>query len=172
MARVGVRVLLGVGAWVLGATTATGGSLFAVDQIGQDLVAQQSKQISISAVNADLAHEHSDPVMSSPVTAPGTTRPSGKRHGGQLAPSGPSPGVLFVSADGSAAAACHAGRAYLVYWSPQQGFDAEHVIRGPAAVAQVTFGNGSGGLVLRVTCRGSVPVKHVSAVQAGPHHDE
>lgn len=163
-----MRVLLGVGAWVLGATTATGGSMYAVDRIGQDLFAQQSTQVSIAAVNAELARERSDPAMSAPSTAP----PGGKRHGGQPGTSKPSsPSVLLVSPDGSAAAVCEAGGAYLQYWSPQQGYEADHVARGPAPVAQVTFRGGNGGVVLRVTCQAGLPVKHVSALPWSGHDE-
>jgi hypothetical protein len=170
---VGARILLGVGAWVLGVATATSGSLFAVERMGQHLLAQHSTQISIATVNTELAREHSEPAMSAPSTVP-AGRPSTKvRHGGKLhGPVRLSPGVLLDSPDGSTAARCQAGGAYLLYWSPQPGYEANHVIRGPAAVAQVTFGNGYDGVVLQVTCRGGIPVKHESTFQAGPGHDE
>jgi hypothetical protein len=71
--------------------------------------------------------------------------------------------VLLGSPDGSADAVCQAGKAYLIYWTPEQGFEAEDVIRGPAAVAQVVFQNNFGmGVTLQVTCRNGVPVKHVT----------
>ena len=169
----GVRILLGIGAWVLGVATATSGSLFAVERMGQHLIAQQSTQISIATVNADLVREHSEPAMSAPTTAPARTPPAKVRHRARRHRSAPLPAaVLLESADGSAAARCQEGGAYLVYWSPQQGYEAQRVIRGPAAVAQVTFGNGYDGVVLQVTCRAGVPVKHVSPLQPGPHHDE
>jgi hypothetical protein len=170
---VGFRILLGAGAWVLGTATATGGSLFAIEQMGQHLLAQRSTQVSVATVNAELVREHSEPAMSAPSTAPARTPSAKVRHGAKRHRSAAlPPAVLLDSADGSAAARCQEGGAYLVYWSPQQGYEADHVIRGPAAVAQVTFSNGFDGDVLQVTCRAGAPVKHVSALRSGPPHDE
>jgi hypothetical protein len=70
---------------------------------------------------------------------------------------------VLTSSDGSAAAVCQPGGAYLVYWSPEPGFEIDDVVRGPAAVASVVFRNDSGGIVLRVSCRDGVPVKSLSA---------
>jgi hypothetical protein len=54
---------------------------------------------------------------------------------------------------------CESGGAYLSYWSPQPGFEAGNVVRGPAAVASVVFESSSSGITLQVTCQGGVPVK-------------
>ena len=51
------RVLIGAGAWLLGAVAATAGSLYAVDQLGQGLLAQHTKQVSVAMVNAELAQD-------------------------------------------------------------------------------------------------------------------
>lgn len=171
------RVLFGVGAWVLGAVSATAGSLYAVDLLGQGLLEQHTKQVSVAMVNAELARDSSaapSPSRSLPTSAPGrspsgspspvrpaahpSTRPAAHRT------SPPATGVsrLLTSPGGTAEARCGTGGAYLVYWSPAQGFEADDVSRGPATVASVKFNGASWGVLLRVTCSSGVPVKHVS----------
>jgi hypothetical protein len=178
--------LLGVGAWLLGATSATAGSLYAVGQLGNSLLAVSTKQISVAMVNADLAQENAQRA----VPLPSSTRRSSD-HGNKLAgkhrriktsrlPShsrspvaGSSAGTLLTSLDGSAEAVCTASGAYLSYWSPQPGFEVDDVMRGPAAAASVTFRGTSGGIEMKVTCDGGVPVKRLVDVGLdGVGHDE
>jgi hypothetical protein len=58
-------------------------------------------------------------------------------------------------------ATCQSAGAYLVYWIPDQGFQAEDVYRGPAAIASVLFRGPTGSVVMRVTCNGDTPIAHV-----------
>jgi hypothetical protein len=176
------RVLLGVGAWLLGAVCATAGSLYAVGQLGHGLLAQPTKQLSVAVVNADLAREKHPGSQESSRKAAAPGHPSksrAPRHRTKhspapvgtpvTAPPSPSPApssaaaIVLTSSDGSAAAVCEPGGAYLVYWSPQPGFEADDVTRGPAAVASVVFSNDSGGILMRVSCRDGVPVKQLSS---------
>ena len=62
-------------------------------------------------------------------------------------------------------AGCAGSDAYLISWSPQQGYAADDVVRGPAAQAQVVFLAGRAGVRLTVTCAGQVPTAMVSQVQ-------
>jgi hypothetical protein len=75
---------------------------------------------------------------------------------------------VLTSADGSVLASCQSAGAYLVYWSPDQGYTADDVTRGPAAVASVTFSNTAGGVVMRVSCQSGTPVAHVLPISPGP----
>jgi hypothetical protein len=59
-------------------------------------------------------------------------------------------------------AICESGGAYLQFWSPDQGFQADDVVRGPAAVASVVFQNRTSSLVMQVSCSGGTPILHVS----------
>lgn len=177
--------MLGVGAWLLGAVSATAGSLYAVDQLGNGLLEQHADRISVAVVNAELAQETSGRVSRapapspspSPSTVPGHSRPPHTRAASDPANS-PTPtnaGKLLTSAGGTAAATCQNGLAHLLYWSPQQGFEVDHVEAGPSSVAEVTFTDSSGGVVMHVTCsRSGVPAAHVSTFQwgGGTHHDE
>jgi hypothetical protein len=180
------RILLGIGAWVLGAASATAGSLYAVDQLGQSLVAQHTKQISVAMVNAELALENADRTTqgaspsSSPSTSPSPStsrarrRPvavlPGRAHRVALRPSS----KLLTSGGGTAAASCDNGLARLLYWSPAQGFEADNVNKGPDRVVSVSFTDSSGGVVMRIACTSAgVPYAHVSQLGwGGSHHDE
>jgi hypothetical protein len=169
MRTVRSRVLLGVGAWLLGAASATAGSLYAVGQLGNSLLAVSTKQISVAMVNSDLAQENARRA----VPLPNPTHPSGPKHiktspapGHSASPvTGLSAGTLLTSPDGSAEAICTASGAYLSYWSPQPGFEVDDVVRGPAAVASVIFRGASSGIKMNVSCNGGVPVKRL--VNAG-----
>jgi hypothetical protein len=172
------RVLFGAGAWLLGAVSATVGSLYAVDLLGQGLLEQHTKQVSVAMVNAELAQDDSaapsrppassqTPTPSPPVThRPPATHPA-------VQPS-TSAGKILTTGGGNAAASCEPGGAYLLYWSPAQGFEVDDVSRGPAPTASVTFSNSTDGFVLTVTCSSGVPVKHVRGWQwgGGTRHDE
>jgi len=179
MPTVRSRVLLGVGAWLLGAASATAGSLYAVGQLGNSLLAVSTRQMSVETVNSDLAREnarhaeslrdsaHRSPDHRKKVAAkPRHAKPSpSPSQSASPTPSVPA-GTLLTSPDGSTEATCMAGGAYLSYWSPQPGFEVDDVMRGPAAVASVTFQGVSGGVEIRVSCTGGVPVKRL--VNIGP----
>ena len=66
LGRVHTRILI-VGAWLLGATTATVGSLWAVSELGQGNIGQSTQQLTSAAVNRAQANEAADP--------PGTAEP-------------------------------------------------------------------------------------------------
>jgi hypothetical protein len=175
------RVLLGAGAWLLGAVAATAGSLLAVEQLGQGILAQQSTELSVSEVNARLAAEKGDAgtaptVRAHPSQSESPTPIASKRHktSKPVRPARPAQsagnGRLIPSADGTAFAECRTGGAYLVYWTPQIGFAAAHVVQGPAAVASVTFRNSTDGVVMKVSCQGGAPVAHLTSF--GHWHDD
>jgi hypothetical protein len=178
---VGSRVLVGASAWLLGAASATGGSLYAIAQLGQGLVGQHTNQFSIAMVNAEFAQTAATALSKSPVTrpspnashSPGTPRSGGKHH---VAPPVTYSSKVLTSEGGTAAANCGPDGAHLLYSSPAQGFEILRFVPGPGAVASVIFINSSIGVVMKVTC-GSAgsPVAHVSDFQRGgwgPHHDE
>jgi hypothetical protein len=167
------RVLIGVGAWLLGAAAATTGSLYTVDQLGQGLLAQHSKQVTVAMVNAELALENPE---QTPATA--SPSPSASRHprGHSSAPrTDTSAGELLTSPDGWVIATCQPAGAYLVYESPQQGYEADHLIKGPGAVASVVFrassGTTSSGVIMKVTCVGGQPEKQLTPFKWGGKGD-
>src|SRR5258708_7889919 len=139
--------MLGIGAWLLGAVSATAGSLYAVDQLGKGLFEQHARPISVAVVNAELAPANSGrqshapaPSPSPPSTAPGHSHAPRKRAAAVPThrPAQPGPvgaGKLLTSVGGTAEATCQNGLARLLYWSPQQGFAVDHVEAGPSSVA-------------------------------------
>jgi len=172
MRTVRSRVLLGVAAWLLGAASATVGSLYAVGQLGNSLLAVPTKQISVAVVNSDLARVNARRATPLPTHKANGHRSkvAGKHRHIKTSPS-PSPsaspvtsssaGTLLTSPDGSAEAVCTANGAYLLYWYAQPGFEADDVLRGPAAVASVIFRDLTGGIKMIVSCHGGVPVKRL-----------
>jgi hypothetical protein len=73
-----VRILAGVGAWLLGVGTATAGSLLAVSLLGQGIADTSGQQLTAAAVNQALAREARDASQagragSQPASAPTPT---------------------------------------------------------------------------------------------------
>lgn len=174
------RLLIGAAGWLLGAVTATAGSLYAVDQLGQGLVDGHTKRVSVAMVNNELAQENSErPIPAaarsqSPSPRPSVSASRSVRAAGTVPGKPPHQhssaglGLVMSTTGGTAEAECQPGGAYLVYVSPAQGYDVHHLQRGPAPAASVTFANSTGGVALRVTCTSSGdPVKHVSAFSSG-----
>jgi hypothetical protein len=148
----------------MGTVTATTGSMVAVNVLAQHLLDPQTLQLAGTTVSADPDPESPSPAASA-MPAPRSTRPAAKAAASptrnQPSPSDPA-GTLLVFADGSVMATCESAAAYLLYWSPDQGFQvpADDVHRGPAAVASVLFRGQNGSVVMRVTCTGGTPVGH------------
>jgi hypothetical protein len=169
-----VRVLAGLGAWLLGAGTATAGSLLAVSLLGQGIAASPGQQLTADAVNRALAREAHDaseaatrtappprrtPAVTSPAAAspaaspaaPGPAAPSGTTAASRAAASPPA-GTVLTSLGGSVLAECRPAGAYLVSWSPVQGYEAEDVIRGPVTTARVVFDSDANSVTVTVSC--------------------
>jgi hypothetical protein len=177
-----MRILAGVGAWLLGAGTATAGSLLAVSLLGQGIADSPGQQLTAAAVNRALALEAqeasqeasqaarpavrpSGPAMtaSRPVAArPSVIRPASTGSAPPATPSAspspaaPSPqataGTVLMSQGGTVLAECRPAGTYLVSWSPTQGYEASGVIRGPAATARVAFESGANSVTMVVSC--------------------
>jgi serine/threonine-protein kinase len=177
------RALLAVGAWLLGVAGATAGSLVAVSLIGQSITGPSAQQLTVTAINRALADAGQDPggapTAASPSPSPSPSAPARPRHRPAVparhrtaTPAPPAPvttppppaGTLLSSAGGSVLATCQAAGAYLVSWSPQPGYEADDVIRGPAVTARVLFMAGIHGVRMVVSCTGSVPSASVAPV--------
>ena len=64
---------------------------------------------------------------------------------------------MLTSAGGEIVASCQAAGAYLVSWSPLQGYEVDSVNRGPAATARVTFESTTQRVTMVVSCSAGVP---------------
>jgi hypothetical protein len=155
------RILFGVAAWLLGAATATAGSLLAISLLGQGITGDPGQLLTQDAVTRALASEAAD-ASSSPVTSPSrqSASPSASARAtasatatpAATATSAPAPDpataaapgagdgrTVLTSAGGEVVASCQPAGAYLISWSPLQGYEVDGVIRGPAVTARVTF---------------------------------
>jgi len=167
------RILLGVAAWLVGASVATSGSLLAVSVLGQDLIPVAGEQLSMETVNRALSKEaaeriaagprrsHARPASSAAPSSPAT------RHPAPPASPGTTGGTVLTSAGGTIVASCAGARAYLVSWSPQQGFGSGDVVRGPATSAQVTFTGGQLTVTMIVSCSAGMPTATSTAIGSG-----
>jgi serine/threonine-protein kinase len=196
-----MRILIGVGAWLLGAGTATAGSLLAVSLLGQGIADSPGQQLSEAAINSALAHEAGEtsgtadrgaagrsradpgpvslPLPRPSVTQAPATRPAATRSAADRTVPSPSPasaqttapstqasaGTVLTSAGGTVLAQCRTQGAYLVSWSPSQGYEAGQVLRGPATTAQVTFESVAGSVTMVVSCPAGVPTATSSATR-------
>lgn len=162
--RVSARFLAGVGAWLLGAGAATGGSLLAVSVLGQDLAPAPSQQLTVAAVNRALASEAAEAARSpSPQPAVSTSAtPLPRPKKSNAAHSVPSPApqpsdTVLTSIGGTVVADCRAAGAYLNSWSPAQGYEVTRFVRGPAVTAKVSFASSHRLVTMVISCAGGVP---------------
>jgi hypothetical protein len=184
-----VRVLAGVGAWLLGAGTATAGSLLAVSLLGQG-IADSPGQLTAAAVNRALAREAHDasgagtetirpPGRTSPAARPASTQAAARptaptRPAPSATPAAPRPsatpadGTLLMSRGGTVLAECLPAGAYLMSWSPVQGYEATDVIRGPASIARVVFKSNANSVTVTVSCPDGAGGRPVAASYIRP----
>ena len=157
------RILFGVTAWLLGAATATAGSLLAISLLGQGITGDPGQLLTQDAVTRALASEAADaspPPVAAPSRQPASPSASATPAAtGTSTPHTPDPatapptapvtppapgavggGTVLTSAGGEVVASCQSADAYLISWSPLQGYEVDGVIRGPAVTARVTFG--------------------------------
>jgi hypothetical protein len=178
LGRVSARFLVGVGAWLLGAGAATGGSLLAVSVLGQGLAPAPSQQLTETAVSRALASEAVEATASPPAAQPAVSTsatplvPHIKKHSAapSVPPASPAPqptDTVLTSIGGTVMADCRAAGAYLASWSPAQGYEATTVIRGPAATAKVMFTSSRKVVTMAISCPGGTP-STATTVTNGP----
>lgn len=177
MPKVRVRVTAGVGAWIVGAATATGLCLFAVSHLSTDPQNPQGATLSQSQVRQALASvtgatSSSNPPavssdQSSTATGPAPSvlpSPAQSRPSAATVPA-PTSSVTTpqtverrLSGDGGTVVAqCQGSTAYLVTWSPAQGYQAEVTQRGPAHLATVVFTGYGNRLEFHIGCPAGTP---------------
>jgi hypothetical protein len=196
-----MRVLAGVGAWLIGVGAATAGSLLAVSLLGQGIATGTSQQLTADAVNRALAAEADETHGSGSVTAgspspmpsatpsdrvrpylspqtaatplawPSTSRPAPAPSAQPIATAAPTSTVL-TSPGGTAVAECRTAGAYLVSWSPATGYEAGAVSRGPAATARVTFDSDANSVTMRVSCPAGAPTASSTVGGSGSGGDD
>jgi hypothetical protein len=181
LAFVRARILIAAAAWLLGAATATGGCLLAVSLLGDGfgITGSSGQQLTAAAVNKALADAEREPAASRSSSArarPAPRRPRAARPtptATSTAPptpasppaSSPSPaqsttpvGTPLSSQAGTVVATCEPAGAYLISWSPAQGYEVDRVNRGSAAVASVIFETTSREVTMNISCSSGTPV--------------
>jgi len=179
--------LLAVSLLGSGITSGDAGQLLSQDAANRQLVSEADKDTplgaSAPAVSADpgptLAWVTPSPRPSaaarSPVTMAGSPTADSPAAGAPDSPaaaatgpgdavatgtasSGSAPaGTVLASPAGTVVATCQAAGAYLISWSPQQGYEVGDVFRGPAATASVQFESRTAEVTMRVSCSAGVP---------------
>jgi hypothetical protein len=182
MPSVRVRVGVGVGAWIVGAATATGLSLFAVSYLSEDPQSPQGSTLSQAQVSQALASMTADAGSSTPPAVPSapasstsakptppgaasvpSTKPSSPETSAPAAPARSTPAAQPVdrrlSADaGTVVAQCQDSTVYLVTWTPAQGYGADVTQRGPARLATIVFAGYGRRAELHIGCQAGAPV--------------
>jgi hypothetical protein len=167
LGRVSARFIAGIGAWVLGAGAATGGSLFAVSLLGQSLAPSPTQQLTEAAVNnalhaeavaaAKAARLKPSPAPSPPKQPPPPIHFKAKRSPTPTpTPSPQASPVVISSAGGTVVATCNGPQPDLTSWSPAQGYQTTDQATG-SALAEVTFSNWQTTVAVQVSCVGGVP---------------
>jgi hypothetical protein len=169
--------LVGASVWLLGAAIATAGSMLAVSGLTHGLFGSGAQPLTQTIVGGNLAgYQAHGGQRSSPRPGAATGDENDDEETGSYGrsrviampsatpsrPSSGSGGSLLVSRGGTVMASCQSGRAYLQYWSPNQGYRSDDVFRGPALQASLVFERFRSELQVVVTCRGSRPIAHLS----------
>ena len=180
-----MRVVAGVGAWLLGVGAATAGSLLAVSLLGQGIATSTSQQLTESAVQHALAVEKTETQGTDPATtgSPSPTPSVARPHQARLSqpvpeneatpsaratrsPAASSPSAqptatpsstVLSSQGGSVVTQCRPAGAYLLSWSPAPGYEVSAVSRGPAPTARVIFNSVANSVTMRVSCATGTP---------------
>jgi hypothetical protein len=169
LSRVSARFLAGLGAWVLGAGAATGGSLFAVSLLGQSLAPAPTQQLTVAAVNHALHEEavaaaKAARAKPTPAPSPSATPPAlravrlkAKRSPKPTPSPTPQPTpVTITTPGGNVEAGCSGAQPSLKYLIPAQGYQTSDEASG-ATLATVTFAGWPSSVNVQVTCVDGVP---------------
>ena len=145
--------------------------------LGQGITASPSQQLTTAMVNRALASEGAETVsrLPAPVPSPSVrlggvampiTRATPARSQ-PLVPVSPQAGTVLSSAGGTVVVLCEQAGAYLQSWSPQQGYEANSVVRGPGGGPQVSFTSSQGKVTMLLSCHGGVPSAAVHTTSWG-----
>lgn len=147
------RLITAVIAWCAGAATAVAVGLFALSSIDfglSDRSAAQPLGESAPSQTPEATDSPEPSVTPVPLASVSSTAAAGVER-------------TIVSIAGTVVARCTQAGAYLVSWSPAQGFRSDDVRRGPAATAHVTFQSRTREYYVGVHCVAGVPQGSVSS---------
>ncbi|WP_426512966.1 hypothetical protein ACPPVO_21355 [Dactylosporangium sp. McL0621] len=155
------RVAVSALAWSAGATAAVTVSLIALSSINPDNASGPPQQLAPDSLT------HAVAASSAPVSPDGLVATSSAPVPPTETPARPAASAGSVqrslaSSGGTVVARCTGGSAYLVSWSPAQGYQVAHVERGPAAEVEVVFRNAAGHtrIEIEIRCVAGIPTLH------------
>jgi len=99
-------------------------------------------------------------------SAPASTAAPTSSMAATPAPASPSASKVLTSQGGTVVAECLGSNAYLVSWTPTQGYEVGRVTRGPAATAQATFEGITNSVTMSVSCAAGVPTATITVGDA------
>jgi hypothetical protein len=150
------RIVIGVGAWLVGAAAATAGGLLVVSELGEGISASPAAQQSSAA-----AAEQAQASQAAAQLSSSSPKPRSQRSG-----TASTSGTVLSSSGGTVVAQCATAGAFLLSWSPQQGFTAGSVARGPATTARVVFAATANTVTMVVSCASGVPAAATTVTSA------
>lgn len=142
------RVSTGVAAWTVGAVASVAVSMLALTVIGgvggdvQPPAPMPLDSGLAAAATMDAASPSASGTATPSASAsarPASPTPPAASAGPPVVSPTPGPPRQFTTSAGTVTAQCTGELAYLVSWSPAQGYRVDDVRRGPALEAQVTF---------------------------------
>ncbi|HEX6681500.1 MAG TPA: hypothetical protein VF062_01805 [Candidatus Limnocylindrales bacterium] len=146
------RTVLTLAGWLAAVAAATAVGAGAVQLIGAGITTGGTGVLTPEQVAAQLTTAPVAP------TAPASPSPSPSRSP-QSNPASHGPSKPLSGPGGTVVAACYPdGLAYLLNWTPAQGYRVERVERGPYEHADVRFERPAGRSEVRVRCAAGEPV--------------
>jgi hypothetical protein len=130
---------------------AVGVGVLALSLIDSGLASGAGQPLPAAVVQPRMAA----PTSSSPVETGPARPPSTRAAPAPSATAGPPRQLL--SSGGTVIASCTSTEAYLVSWSPAQGYQVDRVHRGPAPTVYVSFRARTQRVILAVRCVSGIP---------------
>ena len=148
-------------AWVIVAFLTTLIGLAAVNSLGDGILGSAERPLTHESVDAELSSEPSVSPSATSADSP-SAEPSPTDTGSPLEPPPAAPvSRTFSSPGGTVTAVCSGDVITLRFWSPAQGFEADHEVRGPAHTVSIRFRQGGDGHGIRLgfACSNGSPVQ-------------
>jgi hypothetical protein len=160
------RTLASLAAWTAGASVAVGVGVLALSLIDNGLASGAVQPVPIDGPIVAAPPSPTPPASPSAPSGEVAPVPSDRPSPSQAPTAGPL--RQLASTGGTAIARCtQDGLAYLVSWSPAQGYEADDVRRGPNRVVSVTFAADAQRVWLGIHCVAGIPER-----VPGDHHDQ
>jgi hypothetical protein len=155
------RVLAAITGWLLAAALAVVAGLLAVSLLGTGITSGQTHSLSHAAITQALARAPNHP-STAPTPSTSSSPPAPPSRSSSRATGHKQDTRALGSPGGSIIARCSGKTAYLVSWSPRQGFETDDHIRGPARTTFIKFDAEDFDTYTTVSCRNGIPVAHTA----------